>query len=216
MCATSAQLDPFSQTGVSRDSRPGTSHRPGRVFLVRHAATEWSTAQRHTGRTDLPLLPEAEDAARVLGRRLGRLDPALVLASPLRRAVETSRLAGFGSEVETDARLMEMDYGDYEGLTTAQVRADRPDWDLFRDGCPGGESIEDVGARVDSLLERLRDDRLADADVVVFAHGHVLRVLTARWLGLGAAEARRFALGAAKIGILDWEHEWAVLGGWNL
>lgn len=172
--------------------------------------------RRHTGRTDLPLLPTAKDDARVLGERLGRLDPALVLTSPLRRAVETTRLAGYADRAESDPRLAEMDYGDYEGLTTAEIREKRPDWDLFRDGCPGGETIEDVGARADSLLERLRDDRLADADVLVFAHGHLLRVLTARWLGLRAAEARRFALGAARFGILDWEHEWTVLAGWNL
>ncbi len=215
MCAESAQLDPLSQTGVSRDSRSEPLHAPGRLFIVRHAATEWSITQRHTGRTDLPLLPEAEDEARLLGRRLGRLDPALVLTSPLQRAVATSRFAGFG-EAETDARLLEMDYGEYEGLTTAEIRRMRPDWDLFRDGCPGGETIEEVGARVDSLLAELRDDRLAGVDVVLFAHGHVLRVLTARWLDLPAPAARRFALGAANFSILDWEHEWTVLAGWNL
>ncbi|MGC9960792.1 MAG: histidine phosphatase family protein [Acidimicrobiales bacterium] len=216
MSAESVQLDPFSQTGVSRHSQSGAKHVPGRVFLVRHAATEWSAVGRHTGLTDLPLLPDAEEAARALGRRLEHLRPLLVLSSPLLRAVETCRLAGFGDEVETSHLLLEMDYGDYEGLTTAQVREARPGWDLFRDGCPGGETIEDVGKRVDLLLERLVSDRgLADGDVALFAHGHVLRVLTARWLGLEAAEARRFALAAARIGVLDWEHEWTVVGGWN-
>jgi probable phosphoglycerate mutase len=216
MSAESVQHDLFSQTGVSRHSQSGAQHVPGRVFLVRHAATEWSAVGRHTGLTDLPLLPDAEEAARALGRRLEQLRPLLVLSSPLLRAVETCRLAGFGDEAETSDLLFEMDYGDYEGLTTAQVRETSPGWDLFRDGCPGGETIEDVGTRVDLLLERLLSDPgLADADVALFAHGHVLRVLTARWLGLAAAEARRFALGAARIGVLDWEHEWTVLGGWN-
>jgi len=201
---------------VSRHSQPGIQHIPGRIFLVRHAATEWSRAGRHTGLTDLPLLPDGEADAVAVGRRLANLEPVLVLSSPLRRALDTCRLAGFGEGVETSRLLVEMDYGAYEGLTTAQVRLDRPDWDLFNDGCPGGETIEDVGKRVDLLIERLRGDAsLCDGDVLVFAHGHVLRVLTARWLGLLASEARRFALGAARIGLMDWEHEWAVLGGWN-
>jgi probable phosphoglycerate mutase len=119
--------------------------------------------------------------------------------------------------METTELLLEMDYGNYEGLTTAQIRQQRPDWDLFVDGCPGGETIEDVGGRADVLIERLRtDSSLAGGDVFLFAHGHILRAFTARWLGLAAAEGRHLALGAAKFGILDWEHEWSVLAGWNL
>ncbi len=216
MTAEPSQHDPFSQTGVSRHPQSGVRHIPGRIFLVRHAATEWSRLGRHTGLTDLPLLPDGEADAVAVGRRLAHLVPVLVLSSPLRRALDTCRLAGFGDRAETSELLVEMDYGDYEGLTTAQVRLDRPDWDLFNDGCPGGETIEDVARRVDPLIERLRGDtKLCDGDVLVFAHGHVLRVLTARWLGLVASEARRFALGPARIGLLDWEHEWAVLGVWN-
>jgi broad specificity phosphatase PhoE len=190
---------------------------PGRIFAARHAATAWSKDGRHTGRTDLPLEPDAEDDARTLGGRLAGLRPALVLSSPLQRASETCRLAGFGEQMETTELLLEMDYGNYEGLTTAQIRQQRPDWDLFVDGCPGGETIEDVGGRADVLIERLRtDSSLAGGDVFLFAHGHILRAFTARWLGLAAAEGRHLALGAAKFGILDWEHEWSVLAGWNL
>ncbi|HXY42781.1 MAG TPA: histidine phosphatase family protein [Acidimicrobiales bacterium] len=183
---------------------------------MRHAATEWSKAGRHTGRTDLPLEPDGAAEAIDLGRRLAGLQPALVLSSPLRRALDTSELSGFGEGVETSELLLEMDYGDYEGLTTAQIRELRPGWDLFVDGCPGGETIAQVGARADRLLDRLRaEPGLAGADVLVFSHGHLLRVLTARWLGLEAADARRFALQAGRFGLLGWEYEWCVLAGWN-
>lgn len=201
---------------MSESSQAGLRRVPGRVFIVRHVATEWSTAGRHTGRTDVALLPEAEEEARALGPRLAAAQPALVLSSPLRRALDTCVLAGFGDRVETTDLLCEMDYGDYEGLTTAEVRARRPAWDLFLDGCPNGETIEDVGRRADLLIERFRNDAsLVGRDVVVFAHGHVLRVFTARWLGLQAADARRFVLGTGKVGVLAWEHEWTVLTSWN-
>jgi broad specificity phosphatase PhoE len=184
--------------------------------IVRHAATEWSRIGRHTGRTDLPLLPDGESDARALKERLGGLQPALVISSPLRRALETCRLAGFGEAVETTDLLLEMDYGDYEGLTTAQIRQLRPGWDLFSDGCPGGETIAGVGARADTLIARLRSDgRLAGGDVLAFAHGHILRVLTARWLGLAADEARHFRLESGAIAVLGWEHEWTAVSGWN-
>ncbi|MHB1510166.1 MAG: histidine phosphatase family protein [Acidimicrobiales bacterium] len=208
--------DASSQTGVSRPLYSDPARAPGRVLVVRHAETSWSVARRHTGLTDLPLLPDGEKSARSLGRRLRDLKPALVLSSPLKRALDTCRLAGYGETAETSSLLLEMDYGDYEGLSTPEVRARRPEWDLFVDGCPGGETIEDVGKRADSLIERLRGDPiLRGQDVIVFGHGHVLRVLTARWLGLGAAEARHFALRPAMIGILGWEHEWPVLAAWN-
>jgi len=201
---------------VSSLSRSGPRPAPGRICVVRHAATEWSKAGRHTGRTDLPLEPDGAAEAIDLGRRLAGLQPALVLSSPLRRALDTSELSGFGEGVETSELLLEMDYGDYEGLTTAQIRELRPGWDLFVDGCPGGETIAQVGARADRLLDRLRaEPGLAGADVLVFSHGHLLRVLTARWLGLEAADARRFALQAGRFGLLGWEYEWCVLAGWN-
>jgi len=134
----------------------------------------------------------------------------------LRRALDTCRLAGFGDVVETTDLLLEMDYGEYEGLTTAQIREIRPGWDLFSDGCPGGETISAVGARTDALITRLRGDpSLAGLDVLAFAHGHVLRVLTARWLDFEAEEARHFAFAPGAIAVLDWEHEWTALTGWN-
>jgi probable phosphoglycerate mutase len=201
---------------VSRPSQSGSRPTPGRVVLVRHAATEWSKNGRHTGRTDLPLLPDGESDARALEKRLGGLHPALVLSSPLRRALDTCRLAGFGDHVEKTDLLLEMDYGEYEGLTTAQIREIRPGWDLFSDGCPGGETISAVGERAETLITRLRSDpSLAGLDVLAFAHGHVLRVLTALWLDLEAEAARHFALESGAIAVLDWEHEWTAIAGWN-
>lgn len=216
MDAPVEQPSPLSQTVVSTPSQSESIPTPGRILLVRHAATEWSRSGRHTGRTDLPLLPDGEADARRLAQRLAGVRPALVLSSPLQRALETCRLAGFGDAVETTDLLLEMDYGEYEGLTTAQIRQIRPGWDLFNDGCPGGETIDEVGMRADSLFARLRSEpKLANLDVLVFAHGHVLRVLTARWLDLAAREARHFAFEASAIGVLGWEHEWTALAGWN-
>jgi broad specificity phosphatase PhoE len=190
---------------------------PGRLLVVRHGATEWSRSGQHTGRIDVPLLPDGEAEAADVGERLAELEPALVLSSPLQRALHSCKLAGFGEAVETTELLLEMDYGDYEGVTTAQIRAERPGWDLFRDGCPDGESISDVGNRADQLLERLRaDESLAGRDVLAFAHGHILRVLAARWLELPPAEARRFTLGSGRVGVLAYEHEWTVLAGWGV
>jgi probable phosphoglycerate mutase len=207
----------LSQTVVSSLSHASGGVTPGRIFVVRHAATQWSKVGRHTGRTDLPLEPDGEVDAIDLGRRVAGLQPGLVLSSPLRRALDTCALAGFGDAVETTDVLLEMDYGEYEGLSTAQIRELRPGWDLFSDGCPGGETMAEVGARADLLIERLtRGATLAGADVLVFGHGHILRALTARWLGFAAEDARRFALQAGTFGVLGWEHEWSVLSGWNL
>lgn len=182
--------------------------------------TEWSQGGRHTGKTDLPLLAEGETDARALRGTLGSLlppvAPALVITSPLQRAVRTCELAGFGDVAVVDPRLSEWDYGEFEGLTTQEIRQTRPTWDLFRDGCPTGELPSQVGARVDSLLRDLRHDRaLARAEVLCFSHGHVSRVLLARWLGLPPAEARHFQLGAGSFGRLGWEHEWPTVETWN-
>jgi broad specificity phosphatase PhoE len=183
---------------------------------VRHGATAWSTSGRHTGKTDLPLSSDGETEARALRSSLGDLRPALVLSSPLRRALETCRLAGFDAHVETTELLVEMDYGDYEGLTTAEIRERRPGWDLFQDGCPGGETIEEVGDRVDAVITRITEDEaLQDCEVLIFAHGHTLRCLAARWLRLPAGNARLFVLQAGSFGVLGWEHEWRALNGWN-
>jgi broad specificity phosphatase PhoE len=224
--AHAAGPNPLSQTDVSPLPRSPGGHElsapdparwaPGRIVVVRHGATEWSRNRRHTGRTDLALEPDGETEARSVGERLGKLRPALVLSSPLRRALDTCLLAGFGAQVQVSDLLLEMDYGEYEGLTTAEVRQSRPGWDLFVDGCPGGESIEDVGARADAFIERLTaDPGLAGKDVLVFAHGHVLRVMAARWAGLAPADARRFVLGSGSSGVLGWEHEWTTISGWN-
>ncbi len=196
-----------------------TKRAPGRITVVRHGATSWSRSGRHTGRTDLPLDAEGETDARAIPGRLAALDPpatpALVLTSPLRRAADTCRLAGFATPVLAE-ELLEWDYGDYEGRTTAEIQAERPGWDLFHDGCPGGEAIADVAGRVDRLLERLAaDPSLAGEEVLMFAHGHLLRVLCARWLHLGGREARHFVLGVGRLGRLSSEYSWPAIVSWN-
>ncbi|NEX17671.1 MAG: histidine phosphatase family protein [Halochromatium sp.] len=177
------------------------------LMLVRHGETEWSRTHRHTGRTDLPLEPAGEQEARATARPLASLKPALVLSSPLLRARETASLAGFGPEagidLQLDADLMEWDYGDYEGRTTASIHAERPGWLLFRDGCPNGEDATQVGARADRVVARARS---VDADVLLFSHGHFCRVLAARWLGLPADHGRYLSLSTAAISVLGYEH----------
>jgi probable phosphoglycerate mutase len=154
------------------------------VYLARHGETAWSLSGQHTGRTDQPLTERGERNARALGERLRGLTFAKVLTSPLRRAVRICELAGFGASAEIDPDLVEWDYGQYEGRGTAEIRAERPDWQQFRDGCPGGESPDQIGARADRVVGRVRAIK---GDVLVFSHGHFLRVLAARWLGLDAA-----------------------------
>jgi broad specificity phosphatase PhoE len=182
------------------------------VLLVRHGQTEWSRDHRHTGRTDVPLTPDGQRQAEGLGRVLAGRAFARVLTSPLSRAAETCRLAGFGDRAEARDELVEWDYGEYEGLTTASIREQRPDWSLWRDGCPGGESAGDVGARVDRVVAELR---ALDRDAILFAHGHLLRVLTARWLALGPDSGALFALDTAALSALGWEREQPVIGLWN-
>jgi probable phosphoglycerate mutase len=183
------------------------------VVLVRHAETEWSRDGRHTGRTDIPLTDGGRQVARALRARLGHRRFALALTSPLSRALQTAELAGFGAIAQPCDDLQEWDYGGYEGLTTPQIQAARPDWSLWRDGCPGGERAEDVGARADRVLARLEG---IDGDAVVFSHGHMLRVLAARWLRLDAAAGALLALDAGGLSVLGHEHEARVLQRWNL
>jgi probable phosphoglycerate mutase len=183
-----------------------------RVLLVRHGETEWSRSGRHTGRTDLPLLPEGEAQARALRPRVGPFRSATVLTSPLRRARETCDLVGLGANATVDPDLGEWDYGSYEGLTTAEIRAERPGWDLFDDGTPDGEDAADVGRRVDRVLARIR---AAAGDVVCVAHAHVLRVLGARWIGLDPTGGRLLRLEPCSLSELGWEREQAVIGLWN-
>jgi broad specificity phosphatase PhoE len=182
------------------------------LYLVRHGETEWSRARRHTGRTDLPLSPAGEAEAKALGRHLDGLAVDRVLSSPLARAAVTARLAGFGDRVEVTDALLELDYGEYEGRTTPEIRASRPGWDLFRDGCPGGETVEDAAGRARPLLAELA---AAGGRALLFSHGHQLRVLTACYLGLPPEAARHLFLGTASLSVLGVEHEWPAILLWN-
>ncbi len=174
------------------------------VYLARHAETAWSLSGRHTGTTDLPLTPRGEREAGRLGERLKGLAFAKVLTSPLRRAARSCELAGFGAVAEIDPDLVEWNYGEYEGRRTAEIRKDRSAWNLFRDGCPGGETPEQVGARADRVLGRVRAVR---GDVLIFSSGHFLRVLSARWVGLAPAAGGRFLLDTASLCALGYEHD---------
>jgi len=182
------------------------------LYLVRHGETEWSRARRHTGRTDVPLSPAGEAEARALGAHLDGLEVDRVLASPLARATTTAGLAGFGERLETTRALLEFDYGDYEGLTTPQIRAGRPGWDLFRDGCPGGETAGAVAERARRLVAELAD---RDGRVMLFGHGHQLRILTTCYLGLPTDAARHLFLGTASVSVLGREHDWPAVLLWN-
>jgi probable phosphoglycerate mutase len=182
------------------------------VVLVRHGETEWSRDGRHTGRTDVPLTAAGRSQAERLGAPLGDWRFTRVLASPLGRALDTCRLAGFGDRAELSDALLEWDYGEYEGETTPQIRELRPGWNLWRDGCPGGESAADVGARVDPLVSELK---ASAGDVAVFAHGHLLRVLAARWVELPPEAGARFWLATATISVLGFERESAAVRRWN-
>jgi broad specificity phosphatase PhoE len=173
------------------------------VYLARHGETAWSVSGQHTGRTDIPLTARGERNAEGLGQRLSGIPFAEVLTSPLSRARRTCELAGFGAGAEADPDLQEWDYGRYEGRRTVDIRKERPGWYLFSDGCPGGESVEAIGARADRVVARLRS---VEGNALVFSHGHILRVLAARWLGLPAGEARLFLLSTAALSILGYEH----------
>jgi broad specificity phosphatase PhoE len=184
------------------------------VYLARHGETAWSLSGQHTGRTDLPLTERGEANARALGTRLSGLSFAKVFTSPLQRAVRTCELAGFGEKAEADPDLVEWDYGQYEGRRTVEILEERPDWYLFRDGCPGGETPDQVGARADRVIDRIR---AVQGDVLVFSSAHILRVLAARWLGLEAAGGRYFVLSTATLSLLGYEHNLGepVIRLWN-
>jgi broad specificity phosphatase PhoE len=173
------------------------------ISVARHGETAWSLSGQHTGVTDLPLTDRGERNARRLGERLKGLSFAKVFTSPLQRAARTCELAGFGAGAEVDRDLLEWNYGEYEGRRTAEILAERRDWQLFRDGCPGGESPGQIGARADRVVSRLR---AIQGDVLLFSSGHFLRVLAARWLGLEPAAGRYFLLSTASLGMLAYEH----------
>lgn len=173
------------------------------IYIVRHGETEWSASGRHTSRTDLPLTPRGEEAARGLGARLKGRTFARVLTSPRTRARRTCELAGFAGVCEIDEDLAEWDYGDYEGLTTAEILQRDSRWNLFRDGCPKGESVAQISARADWVVLKLRQ---INGDVLLFSSGHISRVVAARWLGLEAAAGRLLVLSTASLSILGYEH----------
>ncbi|MGP0037547.1 MAG: histidine phosphatase family protein [Solirubrobacteraceae bacterium] len=182
------------------------------IVLVRHGETEWSRSGQHTSRTDLPLLEEGRERAVALGPLLAKWEFSLVLTSPLRRARETSELAGYGDRAVVCEDLREWNYGECEGLTTPQIRERDPSWSLWTDGCPGGEQPAEVGARADKVLERMSG---AGGDAVAFAHGHILRVVTARWLQMEVAAGSRFALETGSLSVLGFERETQVLQLWS-
>ena len=184
------------------------------IYLARHGETAWSLTGQHTGRTDLPLTAQGEQNARRLGERLAGLQPARVVTSPLERARRTCELAGFGPVANIDPDLVEWDYGAYEGKTPAEIRRERPGWEIFRDGCPGGESLAQVSVRADRVVARLR---AIGPNVLVFSSGHLLRVLGARWLGLDGALGRYFFLDTAALSILGYQRDLTepVIRLWN-
>jgi probable phosphoglycerate mutase len=184
------------------------------VYIARHGNTAWTHSGQHTGLTDLPLTPDGERNAVRLGERLQGMTFAKVFTSPLQRASRTCELAGFGAVAETDPDLVEWNYGNYEGLTSAQILQQRPNWDLFRDGSPGGESPADIGARADRVVQRIRT---VPGDVLLFSSAHFIRVLAGCWLGLGPAGGRFFLLNPASLSALSYEHDLSrpVIRLWN-
>jgi broad specificity phosphatase PhoE len=183
------------------------------LLLARHGETEWSVNGRHTGRTDLPLTENGRRRARALADLLAGRSFALVITSPLRRAVETCQLAGLGDHAQVRDDLHEWDYGDYEGVTTPQIHERRPGWSLWRDGCPHGEKAADVGARADRVIA---EARATEGDAIAFGHGHMLRVLGARWVALPPADGGLLALGTGALSTLGYEHEEPVVVRWNI
>ncbi|MEU0277978.1 histidine phosphatase family protein [Streptomyces sp. NPDC088147] len=188
-----------------------------RILLARHGQTAWSLSGQHTGRTDIPLLDEGRRGAKLLGERLHQapwsgLPGVEIRTSPLARAAETCALAGFGDRAEEWDALMEFDYGAYEGMTPAQIKADRPDWFIWRDGVPDGETLEQVSARADEVVSWARS---ADRDVLVFAHGHILRAIGARWLGEDISFAARIRLDPTSVSVLSWAYDLPAIQVWN-
>ncbi|WP_010588086.1 histidine phosphatase family protein [Schlesneria paludicola] len=184
------------------------------VYLVRHGETQWSITGQHTGLCDIPMTANGEREAELLRDRLKRISFDRILTSPLQRAMRTCELAGFGQVAYADQDLTEWHYGDYEGKTSAQIHEQRPDWNLFRDGCPDGESVAEISARADRIVSQLSS---VSGTALVFSHSHFLRVLTARWLKLEATAARCFFLNTASVSVLGYEHgrEDPVIRLWN-
>jgi probable phosphoglycerate mutase len=182
------------------------------IYLIRHGETEWSLSGAHTGRTDLPLTARGEERAQAIGRYLNGRPFALVLTSPLRRARETCRLAGYSVAAVIESNLHEWDYGDYEGRSTPDIQKEHPGWNLWQDGVPNGETVEQVADRARLVIARALD---TDGDCALFAHGHILRILTGAWLKLPADSGRLFGLDTATVSILGWERDTRVIRRWN-
>lgn len=195
---------------IKRDRPVSTEEQ--KVYLLRHGETEWSLNGRHTGVTDIPLTENGRIAARLLKPILAKVTFTLVLTSPLQRARETCELAGLGQFANVEPDLIEWNYGEYEGLTTEQIRSTRPGWSVFRDGCPGGESPEQVGARADRVITKVRT---AAGNVALFGHGHFTRVIAARWINLSANYGENFLLDTATLNVLGYYRESPAFMIWN-
>jgi len=198
--------------GSSEPEADGTRIARPRAWLIRHGETEWARDGRHTGRTDVPLTELGRSQAVAAGRKIAGQAFAEVFSSPLSRALDTARIAGFGERVEIIDDLREWDYGDDEGRTTPEIQADRAGWSIWGEGPLNGETVDAVGTRADRVIARIR---AASGDVLCFAHGHVLRILAARWLELPAVDGRLFALSTATVSVLGWEREAPVIQRWN-
>ena len=185
-----------------------------KIYLARHGETLWSASGQHTGRTDIPLTPHGEENARQLGERLCGLTFDKIFSSPLQRAMKTAELAGFGDHLTLDNNLLEWNYGDYEGLTTQDIQKKNPGWFIFRNGCPSGESPEQVAERCDAMVKKIRE---VNGDVLIFAHAHILRMLTTRWLNLTPEAGCLYFLNTASLSILGYEHNLSepVIRLWN-
>lgn len=206
--ATCRLVVPLKIPSVANYSNLMTSH--GEIWLIRHGETEWSLSGAHTSRTDLPLTPEGERCARALGQSLGGQNFALILSSPMRRALDTAHLAGYTPEVTDDLR--EWDYGEYEGRTTLDIQTNAPGWSIWTGNPPGGETAAQVAARVDRVVARAA---AVEGDAAVFGHAHTLRVLAARWLGMEPQGGRFFILSTGSVSVLGYERDARVIRGWN-
>jgi probable phosphoglycerate mutase len=198
---------------VTAQQQPPDSSKRAQLWLVRHGETEWSISGQHTGRTDIPLTHKGEQNAIAVGKYLKSRSFAVVLTSPLLRARETCRLAGFGETAKEDPNLQEWDYGEYEGRTTNDIRKVRPDWSLWKDGVPDGETIEQVAARAQAVIDSVIE---SPGDVLLFAHGHILRILCCCWLGLPPADGRLFMLGTGAVSTLGYDRENRVITRLNV
>jgi broad specificity phosphatase PhoE len=195
------------------DAATGDASEPSQhVVVVRHGETAWSRIKRHTGRSDIPLTTDGQAQARTLGPKLAGITFAAVFVSPLQRARETSVLAGYGEVAVVDPDLIEWDYGEYEGKTSEEIQEQRPGWTLFGDGVIGGETIDDVAARARRVIDRARS---VPGDVLLFGHGHQLRILTALWLDFAPGAAQHLQLATASPSMLGYEHDWTALLSWN-